>query len=135
MNFRNVSLVFAMIILVAAVSGCSSSKQAVEMADQTGLSQQLMGSFGDAGKILGSISDSASAEEALPQLDAVNADLGDLAKLAGEASPEIQSGLSDVVIAQIPGLQQVIDTAYAIPGVESVLRPTVDSMLTKFAGF
>ena len=135
MKFHTVRLMLVMILLVAAATGCSSSKQAVEMGDQTGLNQQLMGAFGDAGSILGSITDSASAEQALPQLDALNVNLDDLTTLAADASPAVQSGLSDVVVAQIPGLNKIIETAYAIPGVQSLLKPTLDTMLAKFAGF
>ncbi len=138
MKIRNNGVaVFVVVLLVAALSGCSSANKAVEESGQGGLdlSQQLMGSFGDFSKILGSITDGGSAEKAVPQLNSLNVDLDDLAKAAGDASPEVQSSLSDIATSQIPGLSEITDKVYAIPGVKPVVKPQVDGLLAKFAGF
>ena len=138
MKIRNNGIAVVLVMMLAAVlSGCSSANKAVEESGAGGLdlSQQLMGSFGDFSKILGSVTDTGSAEKAVPQLNSLSADLDDLAKAAGDASPEVQSGLSDIATSQIPGLSEITDKVYAIPGVKPVVKPPVDGLLTKFAGF
>ena len=138
MKIRNNGVAVILVALLAVtLSGCSSANKAVEETGQGGLdlSQQLMGAFGDAGSILGSITGTDSAEKAVPELDSLNASLGDLAKAAGEASPEVQSSLSDIAASQIPGFTAITEKVYAIPGVKPVVKPQVDGLLAKFAGF
>lgn len=126
----------ALVSLLVALSGCGSTSSALK-SGSTGmdLGKQLMGSFGDAGKILSSITGSDSAKSAVSQLDAVGVDLDKLSKDASKASPEAQASLSDMVAAQIPGFKEITETAYAIPGVEPVVKPSVDSLLSKFGSF
>ena len=138
MKIRNNGIaVILVVVLIAALSGCSGADKAIQESGQGGLdlTQQLMGSFGDFGKILGSVTDVGSAEKAVPELNSLDASLDDLAKAAGDASPEVQSSLSDIATSQIPGLKEITDTAYAIPGVKPVVKPQVDGLLAKFAGF
>ena len=138
MKIRNNGVaVILVMLLAAALSGCSSANKAVEESGQSGLdlTQQLTSAFGNASNILGSITDAGSAEKAVPELNSLNADLDDLAKKAGDATPEVQSAMSDVVTSQIPGLDAITDKIYAIPGVKPVVKPSVDGLLAKFAGF
>lgn len=135
-RFNAFSVVVAVTMMVVALSGCSSTNSAMQSgAAGMDLGKQLMGSFGDAGNILGSITGSDSAQSAVSQLDAVGVDLDQLAKTAADASPETKASLSDIVGSQIPGFKEITDKAYAIPGVKPVVKPSVDSLLSKFAGF
>jgi hypothetical protein len=126
-----------LILLVASLSGCASADKAVVESAAGGmdLSQQLMGYFGDFGKIMGSVKDTESAEQAIPQLDSLDANLDSLANSASAASPEVQNSLSEVATAQIPGLSAITDKVYAIPGVKPVVKPPVDRLLSKFTSF
>ena len=121
-------------MLIAGSMGCGGASKTVSDAGMD-LGTQLMGSFTDAGNILGSITDEASAQAATPKIEQVNADLDDLAAKAEEASPETKASLSEIATAQIPGLQELTDKAYAIPGVKPVVQPPLDSMFAKFAQF
>ncbi len=134
-RFNAFSVVAALVVVIVALSGCSSTSSLPGGSTGMELGKQLMGSFGDAGSILSSITDSGSAQSAISQLDAVGVDLDQLAKTAGDASPEAQAGLSDMVASQIPGFTEITEKAYAIPGVKPVVKPSVDSLLSKFAGF
>ena len=134
-RFNTYAVAVATLMLVVALSGCSSTSSLPGGSAGMELGKQLMGSFGDAGNILSSITGSDSAESAVSQLDAVGVDLDSLAKAAGDASPEAQASLSDMAASQIPGFKEITEKAYAIPGVEPVVKPSVDSLLSKFAGF
>ncbi len=135
-RFNTYVVAVALVSLLVALSGCGSTSSALQSGSAgMDLGKKLMGSFGDAGKILGSITGSASAESAASQLDAVGVDLDKLAKEASKATPEAQANLSDMVASQIPGFTEITETAYAIPGVKPVVKPSVDSLLSKFAGF
>ena len=134
MNTRFPVLFLAMIGLTSILIGCGGGSKAVPATDMD-LGTQLMGSFTDVGSILGSITDEASAKEAAPKLEAIDTDLDELSKAAGETSPETKSSLSEIASAQIPGLKDLTDKVYAIPGAKPVVQPPLDSVLAKFASF
>ena len=136
MKIRNkMGAVVITALMIAALAGCSSANKAVEDGGGMDLPQQLTSSFGNVSNILGSVTDAGTAEKAVPELNAANADLEKLAQAAASASPEIQSSLADVVASQIPGLNAITEKLYAIPGVRALIKPPVDGLLAKFAGF
>lgn len=139
MRTRSAFVLMAIISLSALSIGCGKSGEAVPetVPDAAGmeLGNQLMGAFTDAGSVLGSITDEASAQESVAGLDAINAELDALSTQANDASPETKAGLSEVATAQIPGFKELTEKAYAIPGVKPVVQPPLDSMLAKFSLF
>ena len=134
-RFNALMVMVVLVVLAVAFSGCSSTGSLPGGSAGMELGKQLMGSFGDAGSILSSITDSGSAQSALSQLDAVGVDLDQLSKAAGDASPETQANLSEIAASQIPGFNEITEKVYAIPGVKPVVKPSVDSLISKFAGF
>lgn len=125
------------VLLLGILGACSSSNKSQPMAGVSSmdLGQELAQSFDEARSILDSINGPGDAENAVPQLESVNASLDHIGAAAFNASPEVRAGLSEIAMSQIPGLEAIADTAYSIPGVKPIVQSQVDAMLTKFAGF
>jgi hypothetical protein len=79
------------------------------------------------------ISDAASAQTALPKLQAVTAQIDKVDGLLGQLSPEQRKVLAGVVNPLMPSLNQLFDKVLAIPGVAELLKPTIDALRAKFA--
>jgi|GEM_PF-6689896 len=135
MGIRSNGLLVVLVLLAAAVSGCGSAGQTIQSADQTGLAKLLWSSFGDASRVLGSITDSTSAENAVPELQGIGDELDDLILRYGDASEANKEEMGKTATDQIPVFQKAVDTAYAIPGVKNVIKSQVDSLMSKFKSF
>jgi hypothetical protein len=82
---------------------------------------------------LGSITDAASAQTALPKLREVTAQIDKVDALLGQLSPEQRKVLAGVVTPLMPSLNQLFDKVLAIPGVAELLKPTIDALKAKVA--
>lgn len=97
------------------------------------VAQTLTDSLGALKTSLEGISDAASAQTALPQLQNVTTEIDKVGAVLSNATAEQKAavkGLVDPIVAQ---LDPVIDRVLAIPGVEA-LKPTVDAIKAKLAG-
>lgn len=96
------------------------------------VAQTLTDSLGTLKTSLEGVSDAASAQTALPQLQNVTAEIDKVGAVIGNATTEQKAavkGLVDPIVAQI---NPVIDRVLAIPGVEA-LKPTIDGIKAKLA--
>jgi hypothetical protein len=80
---------------------------------------------------LGSITDVASAQAALPKLREVTAQIDRVDGLIGQLSAEQRRFLAGLVNPVMPTLNQLFDKVLAIPGVADVLKPAIDSLKVK----
>jgi hypothetical protein len=79
------------------------------------------------------ITDAASANAALPKLQAAEGEIGKLQATIGALSAEQKTALVTTVKPLVATLNGLLDKVLAIPGVSDVLKPTVDSLKTKLA--
>jgi hypothetical protein len=91
--------------------------------------KDLGGLFTGLTKVLGGVTDATSAEVAAPQLKDFLPQL-DAARTATDKLPaEGKSLIAKMVTENLAGLQKLIDTVLAIPGVRDVLGPVVTPMV------
>lgn len=99
------------------------------MAEALKVGENLTGLFGNLGKVLGTVTDEASARAAIPQLNDYAPVLESLQK-STVALPEAgRSTIAELVVKNMGALTKVIDTVMAIPGVKEILGPTVTPMI------
>jgi hypothetical protein len=102
---------------------------APEMVEALKVGENLTGLFGNLGKVLGTVTDEASARAAIPQLSEYAPVLESLQK-STVALPEAgRSSIVELVTKNMGSLQTVINTVMAIPGVKEILGPTVTPMV------
>ncbi|MBL0371440.1 DUF937 domain-containing protein [Rhizobium sp. KVB221] len=82
---------------------------------------------------VGGITDAASAQAALPKLQAAQADIDKIATGFGQLSAAQKTALAAVVKPMVPTLNGLFDKVLAIPGVSEVLKPTIDAIRAKLA--
>jgi Bacterial protein of unknown function (DUF937) len=82
---------------------------------------------------LSSVTDTASAQAALPQLRDVTAQIDKVDGLIGQLSPEQRKTLAGVVNPVMSTLNGLFDKVLAIPGVADVLKPTIDLLKDRLA--
>lgn len=82
---------------------------------------------------LSGITDTASAQEAIPKLQEVTGQIDKVDGLLGRLSPEQRKVLAGTVNPSMPTLNELFDKVLAIPGVSELLKPTIDSLRTKLA--
>jgi len=99
------------------------------VAEALKVGKDLTGLFGGLGKVLGGVTDEASARDAIPQLTEFTPVLESLQKSTGALPEAGRSTIADMVLKNMGGLQKVIDTVMAIPGVTEILGPTVTPMI------
>lgn len=98
----------------------------------------------DVGKLLGdnltalktsleSVTDAASATNALPKLKEVDSQLDKMVSAMGQASAEQKSAVKGLLDPAVAALNPLIEKVLAIPGVGDVLRPTVEALKAKLA--
>ncbi len=74
------------------------------------------------------IKDEATAQSALPALTSSKDEFDRVTGLIDQLTPETRKSLASAIAAVKPALDQLFDKALAIPGVGSVIKPTVDTI-------
>ena len=95
--------------------------------------KEVTDSIGNLRTTLAGITDTASAQAALPKLREVTAQIDKVDGLLGQLSPEQRKVLAGVVNPLMPSLNQLFDKVLAIPGVAELLKPTIDALRAKLA--
>src|SRR5262245_47127271 len=78
------------------------------------------------------IKDEASAQANLPSLNQASSEFDQLAGLLSQLSPENRKVLAETFASIRPNLDQLLDNALAIPGIATIIKPTVDAIRSKF---
>jgi hypothetical protein len=97
------------------------------------LAKQVNDSITNLRTTLGSITDAASAQTALPKLRDVTAQIDKVDGLIGQLSPEQRKTLAGMVNPLIATINGLFDKVLAIPGVADVLKPTIDVLKDRLA--
>jgi hypothetical protein len=77
------------------------------------------------------VTDSASAQTALPKLQEADAQLTKVNDLIAKLSPEQKKALASLVAAALPTLNQLFDKVLALPGVGDIAKPVIDGVKAK----
>ena len=103
------------------------------MQEALKVGESLTGLFGNLGKVLGGVTDEASARSALPQLSEFAPVLESLQKSTAALPEAGRTSIVELVTKNMGTLQKVIDTVMAIPGVKEILGPVVSPMVESLA--
>jgi hypothetical protein len=90
-------------------------------------------SLSDLRTSLGGITDVASAQAALPKLEAARTQIDKVSNLVGQLTPDQRKVVASVIVPAMPAINRLTDKVLEIPGVGDVLRPTIDPMKTALA--
>jgi Bacterial protein of unknown function (DUF937) len=82
---------------------------------------------------LNGVTDTASAQAALPKLREVTAQIDKVDAMIGQLSPDQRKVLAGLVNPVMPALNQLFDKVLAIPGVGELLKPAIDTVKAKLA--
>ena len=77
------------------------------------------------------IKDEASAQANLPSLNQASSEFDQLSGLLSQLSPENRKLLADTFASIKPNLDQLLDKALTIPGIATIIKPTVDAIRSK----
>ena len=97
------------------------------------VSKQVTDSIANLRSTLGGVTDTASAQAALPKLRDATTQIDQIDALIGQMTPEQRKLLAGIVNPLMPTLNQLFDKVLAIPGVSEVLKPTIDLLKAKLA--
>lgn len=97
------------------------------------LKQQLSDSFSDLRNSLNGVTDPPSARAALPKLEGARTEIDKVSSLAEQLTPDQRKIVAGLVASAIPTINRLSDEVLKIPGVDEVLRPTLDPLKTKLA--
>jgi hypothetical protein len=97
------------------------------------LGKQVTDSIGTLRSTLAGITDTASAQAALPRLQAATAQIDKVDGLIGQLSDPQRRALAGIVLPVMPALNSLFDRVLSIPGVADVIKPTIDTLKTKLA--
>jgi len=81
--------------------------------------------------VLGGITDTATAQAALPKLQEAVASIDGVSGMMAKLSAEQKTVLAALVSAALPAIKEAADKALAIQGVGELAKPVVDSLLAK----
>lgn len=118
------------VVTDAATSAASAVKDVV--IDGVDVGKQVTSVFDGLKTTLGGITDTATAQSALPKLEeAVKTVDGFSTGVLTKLSAEQKSWLAALVTAALPSLKDLVAKVLAIPGVGDVVKPTLDGLMTK----
>ncbi|QRM53576.1 DUF937 domain-containing protein [Sinorhizobium sp. BG8] len=79
------------------------------------------------------VTDAASAQAALPKLEANLGEIDKVSTTAGQLTAEQKAALKALITPMMSTVNGLFDKVLAIPGVSDVLKPTIDSIKAKLA--
>lgn len=97
------------------------------------LGRQVTDSIGNLRTTLGSITDTTSAQAALPRLQAATAQIDKVSGMVGQLSDGQRKVLAGLVSPVMPALNQLFDRVLTIPGVADIIKPTIDTLKARLA--
>jgi uncharacterized phage infection (PIP) family protein YhgE len=95
------------------------------------LGEEIGTAVSDATSALEGITDKASAEAALPSLDAVKTKIDELGTAVSTLPQAAQEGLASLLADGLPALQTLVTKVEGMEDVGPVVKPTLDAIMTK----
>jgi hypothetical protein len=96
---------------------------------------QVKDMFGKLTTTLGDVKDADSATAAVPELSKLTDGLGGMTDMFGKMPDAAKGAVSGVFKSSIEQLKPILDKVMAIPGVEAILKPAIDALMSKLAAF
>lgn len=103
--------------------------------DGVNLGQEVGTTVSDAVGALQGITDKASAEAALPSLEAVKTKLDELGGTVEKLPAQAHEALASLLGDSLPELQELVTKVEGIEGVGPVVKPTLDSIMATLDGW
>lgn len=91
------------------------------------LATEVNTSVGTLRSVLPGITDSASAQAALPKIQEAAAQLNEVGALSSKLTPEGKTALAKLIAASMPTINQMCDKVLATPG-GSIAKPVIDEL-------
>jgi hypothetical protein len=107
--------------------------QTVGVVGGLDVGKQITDSIGGLRTVLTGITDTASAQTALPKLQDVAGQVDKVGDRIGQLSVEQRKVLSGLISPAMPTLNQSIERVLAVPGAAPILKPTLDALKAKLA--
>lgn len=101
--------------------------------ERTSLTDELSDSISGLHATLGDIKDAESARAALPVLQQLNAQLGQVDVRRTRLNAEQRRHIAGIVNPSLPALDQSFNRVLAVPGAPEELKPTIDALREKLA--
>jgi Bacterial protein of unknown function (DUF937) len=98
------------------------------MVGGVNLTDQVNSSVAALRTTLGSITDAASAEAAVPKIREARAQLDRISALSEQLPPDGKRALARLIAAAMPAINGMCDKILAMPGVAGVAQPTIDDL-------
>ena len=98
------------------------------MVGGVNLTDQVNSSVAALRTTLGSITDAASAEAAVPKIREARAQLDRVSALSEQLPPDGKRALARLIAAAMPAINGMCDKILAMPGVAGVAQPTIDDL-------
>jgi hypothetical protein len=97
--------------------------------------KQVTEMFGTATKTLTGVKDTDSATAALPELGKLTEGFGGMTEMFGKMPDAAKGAVSSVFQSSLGQLKPIIENVMSIPGVEAILRPAIDALMSKLDAF
>jgi hypothetical protein len=97
--------------------------------------KQITELFGTATKTIGGVTDEASANTALPEINKLTDSFGGLTDLYAKLPDAAKAAVANVFQNSLGDLKPTLDKVLAIPGVEAILKPAIEALMQKLATF
>jgi hypothetical protein len=111
-----------------AATGTVGMAPADLTVDGVNLAGQVNSSINTLKAALPGITDTATAQAALPRINGAVAELNDVNARAAKLSPEARSALAKLITAVRPTINQMCEKVMATPGVGTVVKPAIDDL-------
>lgn len=113
----------------------SVSDEAPGASDYVNIGSDLGNVINSVSDTFTTVTDADSATAALPQLTEATSKLGAISELFNQLPDSAKSAVSNIAGNKITSLQPIIDRIIEIPGVGPILKPAIDTLMTKLATF
>lgn len=97
--------------------------------------KQVTDLFASATKTLSGVKDADSATAALPDLGKLTEGFGGMTEMFSKLPDAAKVAVGGVFQSSLGQLQPIIDKVMAIPGVEAILKPAIDALMSKLEAF
>lgn len=97
--------------------------------------KQVTEMFGTLTKTLGGVKDADSANSALGEITKLTDGLGGLTEKFGSLPDAAKSAVAGIFANSLGDLKPIVEKVLAIPGVEAILKPAIDALMTKLDAF
>lgn len=104
-------------------------------ATGTEVTKEITDSLNSLQSTMSGITDAASAQAALPRLQAAQSQIDRIGSTLSQMSPDQRKTLSALVAPVLPKVNEMFDKVLAIPGVSDILKPTIDALRARLSSF